>query len=323
MGIYAPEGQRYTPVDAEMMLSYKEQADGQILEEGISEAGATAAFQAAATSFATLGTPMIPFYLFYAMFGFQRTGDAFWQLGDVRARGFLCGATAGRTTLLGEGLQHQDGHSLLFASAYPYIKAYDPAFAYEVAALVLHGIEEMYGKDPQDVVYYLTLYNENLAQPAMPEGATQGIIDGLYCFRPAPKMKKKAKKRRATVLFSGASAVEAIRAAEILEADHGVGVALYSATSYKALREQALAALEADPKATPLVATILADAPGPLVAVSDYVTMVPAQIAAFLDRPLTILGTDGVGMSDTREALRRHFRTDAQAIVDAVLAGLD
>ena len=323
VGIYAPEGQRYTPVDAEMMLSYKEQADGQILEEGISEAGATAAFQAAATSFATLGTPMIPFYLFYAMFGFQRTGDAFWQLGDVRARGFLCGATAGRTTLLGEGLQHQDGHSLLFASAYPYIKAYDPAFAYEVAALVLHGIDEMYGKDPQDVVYYLTLYNENLAQPAMPEGATQGIIDGLYCFRPAPKMKKKAKKRRATVLFSGASAVEAIRAAEILEADHGVGVALYSATSYKALREQALAALEDDPKATPLVAKILADAPGPLVAVSDYVSMVPAQIAAFLDRPLTILGTDGVGMSDTREALRRHFRTDAQAIVDAVLARLD
>jgi pyruvate dehydrogenase E1 component len=323
VGIYAPEGQRYTPVDAEMMLSYKEQADGQILEEGISEAGATAAFQAAATSYATLGTPTIPFYLFYAMFGFQRTGDAFWQLGDVRARGFLCGATAGRTTLLGEGLQHQDGHSLLFASAYPYIKAYDPAFAYEVAAIVLHGIEEMYGTDPQDVVYYLTLYNENLAQPAMPEGAAKGIIDGLYCFRPAPKVKKKNKKRRATVLFSGASAVEAIRAAAILEHDHGVGVALYSATSYKALREQALAALGADPKATPLVAQILAEAPGPLVAVSDYVSMVPAQIEAFLDRPLTILGTDGVGMSDTREALRRHFGTDAQGIVAAVLANLD
>jgi pyruvate dehydrogenase E1 component len=323
IGIYAPEGQRYTPVDAEMMLSYKEEADGQILEEGISEAGATASFQAAATSYATLGTPMIPFYLFYAMFGFQRTGDAFWQLGDVRARGFLCGATAGRTTLLGEGLQHQDGHSLLFASAYPYIRAYDPAFAYEVAAIVHHGIEEMYGANPQDVVYYLTLYNENLAQPAMPEGARQGIIDGLYLFRAAPTMKKKGKKRRrATVLFSGSSAVEAIRAADILEAEHGIGVALYSATSYKALREEALATLAEDPGAVTLVARILEDAPGPLVAVSDYVTLVPAQIAPFLDRPMTILGTDGVGMSDTREALRRHFRTDAQAIVDAVLNGL-
>ena len=340
VGIYAPDGQRYTPVDAEMMLSYHEAADGQILEEGISEAGATAAFQAAATAYATLGVPMVPFYLFYAMFGFQRTGDAFWQLGDARARGFLCGATAGRTTLLGEGLQHQDGHSLLLASAYPNIKAYDPAFAYEISAIVLHGLEEMYGADPQDVVYYLTLYNENAKQPAMPEGVRQGIIDGLYCFRPAPSQggvskgegkKKKSKKdkkskgassRQATVLFSGALAGEAIEAARILEADHGVGVALYSATSYKALRDEALATLAADPTATPKVATILKDAPGPLVAVSDYVSLVPTQIAPFLDRPLTVLGTDGVGLSDTREALRAHFGVDAAAIVAAVLRNL-
>jgi pyruvate dehydrogenase E1 component len=320
VGIYAPEGQRYTPVDAEMMLSYKEMADGQILEEGISESGATAAFQAAATSYANLGVPMVPFYLFYAMFGFQRTGDAFWQLGDARARGFLCGATAGRTTLLGEGLQHQDGHSLLFAAAYPYVRAYDPAFAYEVAAIVLHGIEEMYGQDPQDVVYYLTLYNENFAQPPMPKGATEGILEGLYLFRPVSKDTKK--KRRATVLFSGSSASEALRAAEILEREHKVGVALYSATSYKTLREEALRTLERDPSGTPRVAQILAKAPGPLVAVSDYVSLVPTQIAPFLDRPLTVLGTDGVGMSDTREALRRHFGTDAEAIVAAVLKGL-
>ena len=332
VGIYAPEGQRYTPVDAQMMLSYREAVDGQVLEEGISEAGATAAFQAAATAYATLGVPTIPFYLFYAMFGFQRTGDAFWQLGDIRARGFLCGATAGRTTLLGEGLQHQDGHSLLFASAYPYIKAYDPAFAYEVAAIVLHGLEDMYGENPNDVVYYLTLYNENLSQPPMPDGVRQGIIDGLYCFRPTPnaqgkkkskkKDKKKSKLRQATILFSGASAIEATKAAEILERDHGVGVALYSATSYKALREEALSCLANDPSATPLVAKILADAPGPLVAVSDYVSLVPTQIAPFLDRPLTVLGTDGVGFSDTREALRAHFGTDAASIVAAVLRAL-
>lgn len=323
IGIYAPEGQRYTPVDAEMMLSYKEAPDGQILEEGISEAGATAAFQAAATSYATLGEAAIPFYLFYAMFGFQRTGDAFWQLGDIRARGFLCGATAGRTTLLGEGLQHQDGHSLLFAAAYPFIKAYDPAFAYEVSAIVLHGLEDMYGQNPNDVVYYLTLYNENAPQPAMPAGVRQGIIDGLYCFRSVPpltkKEKKKGKKRQATILFSGSSAVEALEAADILKAEHNIDVALYSATSYKALREEALSCLAKDPKATPLVAKILADAPSPLVAVSDYVSLVPTQIAPFLDRPLRVLGTDGAGLSDTREALRAHFGTDAASIVQAVL----
>ena len=335
VGIYAPDGQRYTPVDAEMMLSYHEAADGQILEEGISEAGATAAFQAAATAYANLGVAMVPFYLFYAMFGFQRTGDAFWQLGDIRARGFLCGATAGRTTLLGEGLQHQDGHSLLLASAYPNIRAYDPSFAYEISTLVLHGLDEMYGANPQDVVYYLTLYNENIAQPPMPEGVRQGIIDGLYCYRPAPdvvltsKKKKKAKKkskrpvpRQASILFSGALASEAIEAARILDEEHGVGVALYSATSYKSLRDEALATLADDPTGTPLVAKILADAPGPLIAVSDYVSLVPTQISPFLDKPLTVLGTDGVGLSDTREALRAHFGIDAASIVRAVLRNL-
>ncbi len=322
VGIYAPDGQRYTPVDAQMMLSYRELANGQILEEGISESGATATFQAAATSYAHTGVATIPFYLFYAMFGFQRTGDAFWQLGDARARGFLLGATAGRTTLMGEGLQHQDGHSLLLAAAYPFIKAYDPAFAYEVAAIVAHGLEDMYGENPQDVVYYLTLYNENFAQPPMPEGVRDGIIEGLYLFRPAPRLKKNKKKKRATVIFSGSSAVEAIKAAELLEEKHGIAVALYSATSYKALREEALACLAANPAGTPYVTEVLADAPGPLVAVSDYVTLVPTQIAPFLDRPLTVLGTDGAGLSDTREALRRYFRTDAQAIVEAVLSGL-
>ena len=314
-GIYSSVGQRYRSVDARLMLNYREATDGQILEEGISETGAVAAFQAAGTSYATLETATIPIYLFYAMFGFQRTGDAFWQLGDIRARGFLLGGTAGRTTLLGEGLQHQDGHSLLLASAYPYIKAYDPAFAYEVAAIMRQGLIEMYGEDPQDLVYYLTLYNEPLVQPARSEVTDDEILRGIYQFRAAP-----TSERSATVLFSGSSAVEALAAAAVLERDHGVGVALYSVTSYKSLREDAQAARKAG--TVPVVEQVLKDAPGPLVAVSDYVTLLPDQISPFLDRSLRVLGADGVGMSDSREALRAHFGNDAASIVTAVLEEL-
>jgi len=315
VGIYSPMGQRYTPVDAEMMLSYRESADGQIFEEGITEAGASAAFQAAAISYSSLACPTIPFYLFYAMFGFQRTGDQFWQLGDARARGFLLGATAGKTTLQGEGLQHQDGTSQLLAAAYPAVRAFDPAFAYEVAVLVAHGLEEMYGAEPNDVVYYLTLYNENIVQPPMPEGVVEGIVKGISLFRmPLENFEQ------ATVLFSGPTATEALRAAEILEAQHGVSVALYSVTSYSELRREALEANRTG-RATSYVAEVLKSAPGPIVAVCDYDSLVPQQIAPFLPRPLAVLGTDGFGMSDTRAALRRHFGTDAEGIVAAVLKG--
>ncbi len=199
--IYASHGQKYEPVDAELLLSYMESADGQILEEGITEAGALSSFIAAATSYATRGVPMVPFYIFYSMFGFQRVGDLIWQAADIRARGFLLGATAGRTTLLGEGLQHQDGHSLALASTVPPCRAYDPAFAYEMATIVRHGIERMYGKNPEDVFFYLTLYNENYPMPAMPERSDQGIIDGLYRWAEAPDGPSK----RATVLFSGSA----------------------------------------------------------------------------------------------------------------------
>ncbi len=312
VGIYQPDGQRYTPVDADMMLSYREASDGQVLEEGITEAGALASFQAAATSYATNRYPMIPFYFYYAMFGFQRTGDAIWQLGDIRAKGFLMAGTAGRTTLLGEGLQHQDGHSLLLASAFPSICAYDPAFAYEVAVIIDHGLEAMYGDDPQDVVYYLTLYNENIVQPAMPDAVSDGIIKGVYRFQEGAKLE-----RQASILFSGSSAGEAMRAAEILEAEHAIGTSLYSVTSYKALRDEAREAKKA--KRAPFVTEALSEAPGVLVAVSDYVTLVPDQISPFLDRPLNVLGTDGFGCSDTREALRAHFGIDAESIVQAVL----
>ena len=259
---------------------------------------------------------MIPFYFYYAMFGFQRTGDAIWQLGDIRAKGFLMGGTAGRTTLLGEGLQHQDGHSLLLASAYPAIRAYDPAFAYEVAVIVDHGLEDMFGEHPNDVVYYLTLYNENINQPAMPAGVEDGIVKGIYRYQAGATLD-----RQASILFSGSSAGEALRAAEILESEHGVGTSLYSVTSYKALRDEAREAKKA--KRTPYVTQALSDAPGALVAVSDYVTLVPDQISPFIDRPLNVLGTDGFGCSDTREALRAHFGIDAESIVQAVLESLD
>ena len=257
--------QRYVPVDASLMLTYREATDGQILEEGITEAGAVAAFQAAGTSHVTSGVATIPFYLFYSMFGFQRTGDSIWQLGDARARGFLLGGTAGRTTLLGEGLQHQDGTSQLFAAAYPYVRAYDPAFAYETAAIVERGISEMFGKEQADVTYYLTLSNEPLHQPAKPAGADEGILAGLYLFRTATP-----KSQQATILFSGSIAGEALAAAEILEEEHDVGVALYSVTSYKEIRHEAMHATRAGRQS--YVAEVLDGAPGPLVAVTDYVT---------------------------------------------------
>ena len=322
--IYASQGQRYEPVDADLLLSYSEAKDGQILEEGITEAGALSSFIAAGTSYAHRGVPMVPFYIFYSMFGFQRVGDLIWLAADARTRGFLLGATAGRTTLLGEGLQHQDGQSLLLASAVPPCQAYDPAFAYEMATIVKHGLRRMYGPQPEDVFFYLTLYNENYQMPAMPPGVEDGIMAGLYKWADAPD----GPAQRATVLFSGSANGAARTAATELAERWDVGIELWSATSYKALRDEALTTERwnrlhpSQPPRTPLVGRLLADAEGPIVAVTDFMKVVPEQVARFVGRSFVPLGTDGFGRSDTRESLRRHFEVDAPNVVVAVLASL-
>jgi pyruvate dehydrogenase E1 component len=322
--IYAPFGQLYEPVDAELLLSYKEDKDGQILEEGISEAGAMASFTAAGSAYATWGRPMVPFFIFYSMFGFQRVGDLIWSATDQRVRGFLLGATAGRTTLQGEGLQHDDGHSLLHASTVPAVRAYDPAFAYEVSALIADGLQRMYGDQPEDLIYYLTLYNETYPMPPQPEGVAEGIMRGLYRYADAPS----GPSRRATLLFSGSAWSAVSEARDLLAEHHDVAAELWSATSYKALREDALDIERAnrlhpsDPPATPYVTTQLREAEGPVVAVTDFMKAVPDQVARWIPGPFTTLGTDGYGRSDTRAALRRHFETDAAHIVVAVLSCL-
>jgi pyruvate dehydrogenase E1 component len=264
--IYAPFGQLYEPVDAAFPLSYQESQKGQILEEGITEAGSMASFTAAGTSAVTHGKPMVPFWVFYSMFGFQRVGDLIWAFGDMRGKGFLCGATAGRTTLNGEGLQHEDGHSLLLASTVPNLAAYDPAFAYELGVIIEDGIRRMYGPDPEDVFYYLTLYNENYVMPPMPEGAEDGILKGLYRFAPAPD----GPSRKATIVFSGTAQKAAREAQEVLAADHDVAAELWSATSFRALREDALSAERwsrlhpTEPPRTPYVTEALSSASGPV-----------------------------------------------------------
>ncbi|HUP85128.1 MAG TPA: pyruvate dehydrogenase (acetyl-transferring), homodimeric type [Acidimicrobiales bacterium] len=328
--IYAPFGQKYDPVDAGMQLSYRESQQGQILEEGITEAGSMASFTAAGSAYATFATPMVPFYIFYSMFGFQRTGDLIWAAGDQRVRGFMLGATAGRTTLNGEGLQHEDGHSLVLASTIPNLAVYDPAFAYEVATIVQDGIRRMYGDVPEDRFYYLTLYNENYPMPPMPAGdggrniVGDGIVRGLYRFADAPS----GPGRRATILFSGASYSAAAEAQRFLAETHDVAAELWSVTSYKALREDALAAERWNrlhPTETPrtsYVADVLADAEGPFIAVTDFMKIVPEQVARWIPGPFTALGTDGYGRSDTRAALRRHFEVDAAHLVVAVLHAL-
>ena len=331
--IYASQGQKYEPVDHDLLLSYTESSDGQILEEGITEAGAMSSFIAAGTSYATRGVPSMPFYTFYSMFGFQRVGDLIWQAADSRARGFMLGATAGRTTLMGEGLQHQDGHSLVLASTVPACQSYDPAYAYEVAAIVRHGLHRMYGgelgpngeNDP-DVFYYLTLYNENDPMPARPAGVTDAdIVSGLYRWQVAPSNTT----HRATILFSGSAQGAAHAAVRELAEKFDVGAELWSATSYKVLRENALS-VERDnrlhpsrPADTPRVTDLLARSEGPITAVTDFMKIVPEQIARFVpDRVFVPLGTDGMGRSDTREALRAHFEVDMPSVVVAVLSGL-
>ncbi|HSM38717.1 MAG TPA: pyruvate dehydrogenase (acetyl-transferring), homodimeric type, partial [Candidatus Limnocylindrales bacterium] len=324
VGIYNPLGQRYTPVDKELLLSYLEKEDGQILEEGITEAGAMADFTAAGTSYATHGEPMIPFYTFYSMFGFQRTGDFAWAFGDARGRGFMMGATAGRTTLTGEGLQHDDGHSHVLASTIPNVVAYDPAFAYELAIIVRDGIRRMYGEPQEDVYYYITLYNENWAMPALPEGVEDGVLRGLYRYRPAERGS-----RRVQVLASGPILHQALRAQQMLAERYDVAADIWSAPSFQQLRREALEVErwnrlhpDAEPR-VPYLVQQLAGSEGPIVAATDYMKAVPHMIAPWLtDRQFTVLGTDGFGRSDTREALRIHFEVSPEQIAYASLHGL-
>jgi pyruvate dehydrogenase E1 component len=321
--IYASKGQLYEPVDASMLLSYSESQDGQILEEGITEAGSLASWTAAATSYSTRGIPMVPFFILYSMFGFQRVGDLIWAAADARSRGFLLGATAGRTTLQGEGLQHQDGHSLVLAATVPVCETYDPAFAYEVGTIIEDGIKRMYGPEPEDIFYYLTLYNENYQQPARPEGVKEGILEGLYRFS-----ERKGSGTAATILFSGSANLAARDAADELAEHYGVDAELWSATSYKKLREEALKTERwnrlhpGEEQKKPRVTAILDESSGPIIAVSDYMIMVPDQISRWVPRSYTILGTDGFGRSDSRPALREFFEIDKGHIVVAVLSAL-
>ncbi|GGW98330.1 pyruvate dehydrogenase E1 component [Streptomyces malachitofuscus] len=320
-GIYAPEGQTYEPVDAGQLLHYREARNGQLIDEGITEAGSLAEFTAAATSYATHGEPMIPFYIFYAMFGFQRTGDQFWALADQLGRGFVIGATAGRTTMTGEGLQHADGHSHLLASTNPAAVSYDPAFAYEIAVIVREGLRRMYGERPEDVFYYLTVYNEPKRQPPMPAGSSveEGILRGIYRFREAPAPDAGP---RIQLLSSGTAIHWALEAQELLASQWGVQADVWSVTSWTELRRDALRADRArlrGEERVPYVTGALAGAPGPVLAVSDWMRQVPDQISQWVEQDYSSLGTDGFGLSDTREAVRRYFDVDAESIVVAAL----
>jgi pyruvate dehydrogenase E1 component len=322
--IYAPMGQLYEPVDAQMLISYTESQDGQILEEGITEAGSMASFTAAGTSYATHGRHMIPFFLFYSMFGFQRVGDLIWAFGDARGRGFLLGCTAGRTTLNGEGLQHQDGHSHLVASTVPNCQAYDPAFAFETAAIVRDGLRRMIGEG-EDIFYYLSLYNENYVMAAKPKGADEGILKGMYLFKAGPR----GKKPKVQLFGSGPMLpTQVLPAQQMLAEEHDVSADVWSVTSYKALREDALAAErwnrlhpEDEPRVS-YVESVMNGRTGPVVAGSDWIKSYADQISPFVPGEMISLGTDGFGRSDTRESLRRHFEVDAQHVVVAALTGL-
>ena len=323
--IYNRNGQLYTAVDAQLMLAYKESEKGQILHEGINEAGSTASFTAVGTSYATHNEPMIPVYIFYSMFGFQRTGDSFWAAADQMARGFVLGATAGRTTLTGEGLQHADGHSLLLASTNPAVVAYDPAFAYEIAHIVESGLARMFGENPENVYFYITIYNEPYPQPAEPEHLdVENLLRGMYSYRKATEKRSSS----AQILASGVSMPAALRAADLLAQRWDVAADVWSVTSWNELHRDGLAVEKAmlrHPEraaAVPVVTELLGKTAGPVVAVSDWIRAVPEQIRPWVPNTYTTLGTDGFGFSDTRPAARRYFNTDAESVVVAVLEAL-
>jgi pyruvate dehydrogenase E1 component len=324
MKIYSPHGQKYTAVDRELMLSYKESTSGVILHEGINEAGSTASFTAVGTSYSTHDEPMIPIYIFYSMFGFQRTGDAFWAAADQLARGFVLGATAGRTTLNGEGLQHEDGHSHLLASTNPAVVCYDPAFAYEVGHIFKDGLRRMYGPNSENIYYYITVYNEPYLHPEEPANLdVEGLLKGIYLFRSGERQRKK----NAQILASGVAVNWATKAQELLQKDWGVSADVWSVTSWNELRRDGLVVdrhnlLNPSSKKSAYLTDRLKDAQGPVIAVSDYMRTVQDQIAPWVPQQFASLGTDGFGLSDTRGALRRHFKVDAESIVVATLAQL-
>lgn len=324
VGIYSHIGQLYEPVDAKDLLYYREATNGQILEEGINEAGSMASFIAAGTAYSTHGVNTIPFYIYYSMFGQQRVGDMFWAAGDLRCKGFMVGGTAGRTTLSGEGLQHQDGHSHLFAYAVPNLMAYDPAYAYEIAVIILDGIKRMY-QDGESIFYYLTVMNEKYAMPPMPKGAEEGILKGMYLFRPAAKPKAKL---RATLLGSGAILNESVKAQKLLAEKYNVEADVWSVTSYKELYRDATATERwnlrhpGEKARVPYVTQCLQGKPEVIVAASDYVKTLPLSVGQWIPGDLCALGTDGFGRSDNRGALRNFFEVDARHIAYATLAGL-
>jgi pyruvate dehydrogenase E1 component len=322
--IYSPHGQKYASVDRELMLSYKESTSGVILHEGINEAGSVASFTAVGSSYSTHNEPMIPIYIFYSMFGFQRTGDAFWAASDQLVRGFVLGATAGRTTLNGEGLQHEDGHSLLLASTNPAVVSYDPAFAYEVGHIVKDGLRRMYGENSENVYYYLTVYNEPYMQPAEPENLdVDGLLKGIYLYAPATKKSKKT----VQLLASGVGMNWALAAQKLLADDWDIAANVWSVTSWNELRRDGLAVdrhnlLNPDNKQSAYITQKLKGHEGPVIAVSDFMRAVQDQIAPWVSQPFYSLGTDGFGLSDTRGALRRHFKVDGPSIAVAALAQL-
>lgn len=322
VGIYAPKGQNYEPVDAKMLLRYHESQDGQLLQEGITEAGAMASFTAAATSYATHGEMCVPFYMFYSMFGFQRTGDQIWALGDQRGRGFLLGATAGRTTLNGEGLQHEDGHSLVMSQLVPNCVSYDPAFAYDVAVIVRDGLRRMLDEN-EDVFYYLTLYNENYEMPAMPEGVEEGILKGIYALSPAPKRRK----LKAQIFGSGPMVHAALEAQKILDEQFSVATSVYNVTSYGELYRDARSVerhnrLHPKDQKKPYITQVLDGTSGPVITTQDWVNELPSLLGRFVPNTFLPLGTNGFGRSDTREKLRDFFETDARHVAYTILYGL-
>ena len=323
VGIYSGVGQLYEPVDSDMLLYYREAKDGQLIEEGISEAGAGATFAAAGTCDAAHGVPMIPFYTFYSMFGFQRIGDLIWAMQDMPCRGFLLGATSGRTTLNGEGLQHQDGHTPLFASAYPRVRTYEPAFAADLLVMLQQGIYEMYERG-EDVIYYLTLQNENYEMPPLPEGVEDGIIRGIYLFQKAAAEKGW---HRVQLLGSGSILMQVLRAQKILAERYQIAADVWNVTSYSELRREALEIERwnmmhpQEKPYEPYIVTTLKNAEGPIIAASDWMRVVPDQLLRWVPK-LFSLGTDGLGRSDSRAALRRFFEVDAESIVIATLTQL-
>ncbi len=323
VGIYASQGQLYNPHDQDMLLYYREEKHGQILEEGITEAGSMGSTTAAGTAYANYGLPMVPFFTFYSMFGFQRVGDMLWAFADSRGKGFICGGTAGRTTLMGEGLQHQDGHSIVHSTTIPTCATYDPAFVYEVAVIIQDGLRRMYEKG-EDIFYYVPLYNQDYSMPSMPEGSQEGILKGIYRFRPA------LGKGKAVVQLFGSGPIlnEALRAQEILNEKYGVQADVWSVTSYNQLRREALETERwnrlhpAEKERVPYIVSAISKAEGPIVAASDYMKIVPDQLSPWLQGRLITLGTDGFGRSDNREYLRRHFEVNAESIAAAALSRL-